>query len=502
MTHSERPWSDKADFAKTAKGLDSWTAIASAYTHRGYPVSRDTIRRAAEEHGIYPEKVNDSEVRTLRKEVKDLNKTLRTTRSTYEKQIADVRAQPREADPTELLEARKQVVILQARLKEEKDLNKTAVRDAVLIDEVREILTPVVAAYRLPAPKEPPRLPKSDGTPVSAVAVFCDQHWGKVVNPATVNGLNAYSPGIAALRHELFVSKFLKLSRLYSHEHQLDELVVVLNGDPINNDNMLHPHDAADACRVSKQVLDCALVTAQAIWEMSWHFPKIRVICPGGDNHGRGGRKPAAGIAAIQESWTALYNEFVASFLSHVEKVEFEHTPSYQALFDIKGRSFAAAHGHHLRGGGGQLGIPAYAMKRHHDSTVSKTVLLLKQQDWSRPRSVEDYIRAIASIVDHTIISHFHSDQKLDFGNGDVRIANSMVGTDTYVLNSLGKVATAGQKAFFVHPRHGIMGDHNIVLQSIMEEAPSRYAWGTLEDGTTGASIMREWLSDQPSHKA
>ena len=493
----ERPWLDLDDFAQVASETENWTEMAKVYTDRGFPTSRDTMRRTGiEKHGISPGgTINQQEVE-LRSRVKQLEGQLVAVRREAVGAISEAESRPREAEPEELLKSRKRIESLSAELSHERKLNKTGVREANLIDEVRNLLLPVTEAYRV-APVAPPEpLGDPSGTPVSAGLVWCDQHWGKNVDPITVHGLNNYNPTIAAMRYESSVYKFRKLRRLWANEHQVDELVILLNGDPVNNDHQLHPDDASDIGRVSKQVLDCSVVTAQAISDLAHEFPFIRVICCGSDNHGRGGRKAASGKAGIENSWTALFHEQVASLCMHLEHVEFEHIPSYQALFNIKGRSFAAAHGHHLQGGGGQLGIPAYAMKRHADATLAKTVMMLKARDWTSVDTPEAFAAAVAGIVDHVIISHFHSRQILDFGGVDVRLAPSMVGTDTYVYNNLGKIAKAGTLAFIVHPEYGIIADHLLDLQKVMVEGPTRYNWGTLEDGTMAADIMKDWLRD------
>lgn len=493
----ERPWLDPDDFQGVAQECDTWTDMARLYTARGYPVSRDTMRRSGETHGIAPAGSQDQTVVVLRSEVKRLERQLRDIRREANSAISQAQAQPREVEPEEVLAARKRIDILQRQLEHERKLNKAGVREANLIDAVREILEPIVQDYALPPVEPPSEMGASDGTPISLGLVWCDQHWGKNVDPVTINGVNAYNPTIAALRYEDSVEKFRKLRRLWANEHPVDELVIILNGDPVNNDHQLHPDDAADIGRVSKQVADCALVTAQAIYDLAHDFPLIRVICCGSDNHGRGGKKPAAGRAGIENSWTALYHEQVASLCINLLHVEFDHVPSYQALFMVKGRCFAAAHGHQLRGGGGQLGIPAYAMKRHADSTLQKTVSILKARDWSGIDSPESLAEAVAGLVDHLVLSHFHSRQILDTGNVDIRLAPSLCGSDPYTVNSLGKIARAGVLAFVVHPRHGIIADHLIDVQDVEEGDAPRYKWGCLEDGTTGAALMREWLIEQ-----
>lgn len=500
----DRPWTDPDDFAGVAAHCDSWTAIADAYGKKGYPTSRDTMRRTGLKHGIHPSgsgvNATEAELRgTVNRLEAQLSQTRREAQALVDqaaREVEEAAARPREADPEELVQARKAIESLRTQLNSEKLVSKAAVKQGLLIDEVRAILEPIVEQYKMPPVTAPEPLGDPKRDKVSMGLVWCDQHWGKVVDPVTVDDLNNYNPVIAALRFEASINKARRVRRLWENEYEVDELVVVLNGDPVNNDHQLHPDDANDSSRVSKQVIDCALVTAQGLRDLAHEFGRIRVVCCGSDNHGRGSRKPAAGKSGIENSWTALYHEQVASLCIDIRHIEFEHSPSYQALFMVKGRSFASAHGHHLRGGGGQLGLPAYAMKRHADATVQKTVQLLKARDWSKVDSPEEFVSAVSGIVDHIILSHFHSRQVLDFGGVDVRLAPSLVGLDTYVYNSLGKLARAGVLAFIVHPEHGIMADHLLDVQKVMNEREGRYKWGALENGTLGASIMRSWMDE------
>ena len=500
----DRPWTDEVDFAGVAAHCDSWTAIAEAYGKRGYPTSRDTMRRTGIKFGIHPSgagaNVTEAELRgTVNRLERQLSETRREAQKLVDQAARDVEqaaARPREADPQELVDARKSIETLRSQLNSEKLVSKAAIKQSNLLDEVRVILEPIVEQYKMPPVTAPEPLGDPNRDKVSMGLVWCDQHWGKVVDPVTVDGLNNYNPVIAALRFEASVTKARRVRRLWEGEYEVDELVVILNGDPVNNDHALHPDDANDSCRVSKQVIDCALVTAQGLRDLAHEFQTIRVVCCGADNHGRGSRKPAAGKSSIENSWTALYHEQVASLCMDIAHIEFEHSPSYQALFSVKGRTFAAAHGHQLQGGGGQLGFPVYGMKRHADATVQKTVQILKAKDWSKVKSPEEFVEAVAGIVDHVILSHFHSRQILDFGGVDVRLAPSLVGVDTYVYNSLGKLARAGVLAFIVHPEHGIMADHLLDVQKVMDEREGRYRWGALENGTMGASIMRSWMDE------
>lgn len=482
------PWSAKETFAAVMKVCGSWSEMARSFTESGSSVSESTIRRWAKKHGLYEDYLSDR-LDAAKAEAKEL----REVKEELEREIERVKKEPRKVKPRELIQAEKELSRARAAASQYKKMVKESSARENMLDEVRDLIIPSVEDLVIPAPKaKPPKPPKDTSESVSLVLSINDMHWGELIDSRTVNGLNAYSPTIAAKRLEHVVDVTRAWIDNYNSLGGVEEVVVLLNGDNFSGMHNLHPDEAVEYARIAKQSADSALVIAQAIAELAADAPSVRVVVPAGDNHTRGTKKNATSAVALGTSWSSMHHELIASLLRNQSNVSMKIYPSYQAFFDVQGRTWAACHGHALRGGGGALGIPAYSLKKLLDATVQKT-LTMQNVDWLDELFGEDAPNI--GIAKHLIIGHFHQQFMAQFNGGDVRIAPSLKGADAYSLDQLSKYNPAGQTLMVVHPRHDIVADHAINVQHIMnEDGGSRYEWGALEGVDTAVEIYDNWL--------
>ena len=388
-------------------------------------------------------------------------------------------APPEQAEPSELAAMRRRLERALADSRALKAENRELARGANLLDDVRDLLSPVVDGLVLPKPRTV-RPSKPRKQPVSLVLHLCDLHWGEIVDPDLVSGDNAYSPEIAARRLQHGVDTTLLWIDNYTQLAGVDEVVVVVNGDTVSGQHIIHPDSADEYARIAKQVLDAGLVVAQAIRDIASNVRRVRVIGTQG-NHPRSTRRMPTGRARSETSWETLLHEFVAALLIRAENVEFHIARGYKTHVRIGPSIWAFAHGDAMKGGGGNLGIPAYALKRTHDATRDRSV--------TRARSSDTL--GIDDIVKHTRVGHFHLYTKWQVGEGDIAIAPSPKGVDPFVTDLLEKYSPAGFLLEAVHPEHDVIGDHVISVQHIMDASgPCRYSWGALEDGTPAAALM------------
>lgn len=524
-----KPYHDPKTFEKVFRKQKSWQAMAAHFTAQGHEISEASIRRLAKKfeltladlHREAPPKAErgltaaqakaqqaretlaeakrirdeaEKHVRQVKREAEQhVRATTRELEKTFNKRVQEA---TREATPAELAKAEQRVIKAQENARKFRQIAGELARDTNIIEEVGEILRPIVEDFQFPELDTPQHLAGKTDDPFTLLLSLNDIHFGDIVDPKRINGINAYSPNIAARRIEHVVDMTKVWAHNYRQIGEVDELVVLLNGDNFSGMHQIHPDEAVEYARVGKQAMDSALLLSQAIWELSHFFPKVRVIAPAGDNHTRSTRRNATSSVAIETSWSSLHHEMIASLLGNVPHVDFNFAASYQVFFDVKGHTWAAAHGHMLKGGGGQLGIPAYALKRLHDATASKGVIMAKNLDHSQFETVEDATKQITGIVKHTIIGHFHQQFFAQFNGGDVRIAPSLKGSDSFSNDVLAKYSPAAQSLFAIHPEHDVVGDHTINVQHIREDGDTRYLWGALEGDSTAAQIMREWVAD------
>lgn len=430
---------------------------------------RAQLQAALDEHGS---------VRAAAKATGTARGTLRDWAQRYELTPASV--PPAAAEPADLAAMRRR---LERSLAEQRSLqaeNRELARGENLLDDIRDLLAPVVAGLVLPKPRNV-RPAKPDKTPVSLVLHLCDLHWGEIVDPDLVSGDNAYSPEIAARRLQHGIDTTLLWVDNYTKLAGVDEIVVVVNGDTVSGQHNIHPDSADEYARIAKQVLDAGLVLAQAIRDLASNVRRVRVVGTQG-NHPRSTRRMPTGRARSETSWETLLHEFVAALLVRSENVDFHIARGYKTHVRIGPSTWAFAHGDAMKGGGGNLGVPAYALKRTHDATRDRSV--------TRARSPLTTL-GLDDVVKHTRIGHFHLYTKWQVGEGDIAITPSPKGVDPFVTDQLEKYSPAAFLLEAVHPEHDVIGDHVIGVQHIMDASGDcRYAWGALTDGTPAAALM------------
>jgi hypothetical protein len=378
----------------------------------------------------------------------------------------------------DLARMRQQLERRDAELRSLKAQVKQLARYGNVIDDVRELLAPVIDERVLPKPRKP-RLERSrDRKPLAFVWHLTDLHWGEIVDPRTINGLNAYSPEIAARRVQHAVDTILKLADNYTSTHGVDEIVVAVNGDTVGG--TIHPESADYYARIGKQTLDAATVIAQVGYELASSFNRVRFLCTVG-NHPRSTHRMPTGGARISTSWETLLHEFTAALLSKADNVAFELAEGYTLDTYIGPSRWAFSHGDAVAGGGGQLGIPAYGLKKQHDANREWSLILASMTDDALSNS----------IVKHTRTGHFHTYFQWQAGAADIALAPSPKGVDPFVKDKLGRYSPAMFLLEVVHPEHDVMASHLIDVQHVMDDTePCRYTWGALETAQPVASMI------------
>lgn len=363
--------------------------------------------------------------------------------------------------------ARKDVELKQARLEVRASAAATN-----LLEDVRDALAPVIEACTIDPPKATPqkagkRPQKRSQQPVALVLHLTDLHWGEIVDPNTINGVNAYSPEIAARRVQHAIDTTLAWVDNYEQLGGVSEIVLAVNGDTVSGQHVIHPDSADEYARIATQVLDAALIIAQAAGDLAARVPRVRIIGTQG-NHPRSTRRMPTGKARTETSWETLLHELVAAFLVKHSNIDYTIASGYRVICQIGPSTWAFAHGDAMKGGGGALGIPAYGLARSHGANREQSVTLAAMSD-----------AGVGGIVKHSRFGHFHIYTSWGMGNGDATLCPSPKGVDSFVLDALGKISPAQVLLEAVHPVHDVIGQHLIGLQHVMSgEGGCRYRWG------------------------
>lgn len=382
----------------------------------------------------------------------------------------------KEVEPFEYSSLRRALERREAELKALRVEVKHRAKHENLIDDIRDLLAPVIAANVLPNPKPLKVRPKTKGKPVIYVWHLTDLHWGELVEAATVQYQNAYSPGIAARRVQHVVDTIVEMAEATLHD--VEEIVIVINGDTVGGS--IHPESAEYYARIVKQCLDASMVLAQVVSELAQRFPKVRYIGTQG-NHPRSTHRMPTGSARVSTSFETFIHEQVAALLQRHENIAYVLAQGYTVDTYIGPSRWAFSHGDAVGGGGGSLGIPAYGLKKQHDANREWSVVMAQMSD-----------AAIGnSIVKHTRCGHFHIYFHWFVGAADIALCPSLKGTDTFVKDKLAKYARAQTLVEVVHPDHDVIAHHLIDAQHIMDDSgPCRYHWCALESDQPIAASM------------
>jgi hypothetical protein len=404
--------------------------------------------------------------------------------------VADVTTRVREVDPPEMARMRQQVVRAQADAKQARAESKDLAKRANLVDEVRAILLPAAQAMqfeRVPAPRPPKRTKRV--TPVTMVSSWTDWHYGDIVDADEIMGENTYSPEIAVAR----VEHIIDTTRVFVEDgaHPVEEMVVVANGDLISNMHQLHPQSGNDGARAAKQGANVAMVFAQALVELAQIVPRIRVIAPArGGNHDRTTHRPSTGKASAESSWAAMIYELAAALCANQPNITWQVPTSYRAMFQVYGSTICAMHGDAMKGGGGNLGIPIYAIKRVYDAGVRRSASKARRSVID-DLTLDDALDQLRGIVRHVFVGHFHTDVQAQFGDGYACIDPSLKGPDTFSVDVLERESPAAQKLRVFHPEHDLIGTHTIKCGHVTTN-PTRYKVGALEGEGMAVELLAE----------
>ncbi|HQR20056.1 MAG TPA: helix-turn-helix domain-containing protein [Burkholderiaceae bacterium] len=260
-------------------------------------------------------------------------------------------------------------------------------------------------------------------------ALWSDWHWGEVVFPAQVNGVNEFNLEIAHRRARSLVEKTIVLLRHHIVNPDYPGLVLALGGDMLTGDI----HDELTESNEQPNMvslLDLFEVLVTAIRAMADEFGLLFVPCVAG-NHGRNTKKPRAKNRAFSNFDWLLY-QFLAKAFEGDERIKFFIPDGPDALYTVAGHKYLLTHGDQFRGGDGMIG---------HFGPV------LRGQKKKQSRNAD-----IGLEFDTMIHGHFHTYFPTDkiIGNG------SLKGLDEYAFQGNFSYEPPIQALWITHPEHGI----------------------------------------------
>jgi predicted phosphodiesterase/DNA-binding Lrp family transcriptional regulator len=298
-------------------------------------------------------------------------------------------------------------------------------------------------AERTPEPPEwvdpEVRVKGNRGVPMM---LWSDWHYGEVVRPEEVGGMNTFNAEVAAERITLLVDTSIDLA--FNHmgraEKDYPGAVVCLGGDMLSGD--IHEELFATNDRTTQQCInDLTDLLAAALERVADKFGKVFVPCVVG-NHGRASRKPRMkGRVYTSHEWN-IYCSLERHFRRD-SRIQFLIPGETDAYFKVYGHRFLLTHGDSLgvKGGDGIIGAIGPIMRGklkvgHSEAEIGRN-------------------------VDTILMGHWHQMLWLP---GCI-VNGALKGYDEYArLAMRAPYSQPSQALWFVHPEHGITAKWEVFL--------------------------------------
>lgn len=205
------------------------------------------------------------------------------------------------------------------------------------------------------APTEPPEwLPVERSSAARKSVVGClltDIHYGEVVAPDEVLGLNAFDTDIATKRVNRYFDAAAEIGPRWAEDTELVGALLVVGGDLISGD--IHEElRQTNALTATEQVYECAHLIARGVKALLAAYDRVHVVAVPG-NHGRTTPKPTAKLYA-RLSYDRLICRIVSDMFAGDARVTFQVSTSRDAIVPIFGRTVFINHGDGMGTGGGQ----------------------------------------------------------------------------------------------------------------------------------------------------
>ena len=204
---------------------------------------------------------------------------------------------------------------------------------------------------------EPPEwlVRKPAGHDVTGVPTLLasDFHFGEVVDPGQVNGVNEYNLTIARQRARTMIEVTIDLLKNHISNKGYPGIVFALGGDMVSGD--LHEELSATN---EKEIMPCVIeLWATLVWcieTLADEFGNVFVPCVTG-NHGRNTHKTRnKGRNYTNFDW--LCYQFLAKRFENDSRVQFLIPEGTDANWQVYGHRYCMTHGDAFRGGDGLIG--------------------------------------------------------------------------------------------------------------------------------------------------
>lgn len=288
---------------------------------------------------------------------------------------------------------------------------------------------------------EPPKwiLERPKGETTGVPTLLCsDWHWGEVVDPAQVNGVNQYNLEIARNRAKNLVEITVDLLKNHINHKDYPGIVLCLGGDMVSGD--IHEElTATNEKEMMPTIIDLWSVLVWVIETLAKEFGNVFVVGVSG-NHGRNTHKiRAKGRNFTNFDW--LVYQFLAKRFEAADNIKFHIPDGSDAFFQIYNHRYLLTHGDQFRGGDGMIGALGPIIRGDHKK---------------RSRNAQ-----INFEYDTLLLGHWHQLIQLQ----RLIVNGSLKGYDEYAYQNSFSFEPPRQALWITHPTKGITFSAPVIVE-------------------------------------
>jgi len=281
--------------------------------------------------------------------------------------------------------------------------------------------------------------------------LLSDLHWGEVVDPSQVGGVNMYNLDIAEARLRKCVETTISLLKDKIHG-QYPGIVVALGGDMFDGFSLGHLEllIKSDA-DILESFLRLQAALTWAIKTLADEFGHVFVPSVVG-NHPRLALKPQA-KGAVKNNLDWLLAKQLEIHFKDDPRVQFHIPNSLDCFYQVYGKTYCLTHGDQFKGGSGIAGIWSALM-------LGMARKLKRQQAVGRP-------------FDYLCMGHWH---QLTLSKGLI-VNGSTVGYDEYAYKSNFSYEAPAQALWINHPTYDLTHWLPVYLEESKKKSDDWIKW-------------------------
>jgi hypothetical protein len=295
--------------------------------------------------------------------------------------------------------------------------------------------------------------PKSLQTGILGVPTLClsDWHFGEVVDPSQIFGVNEYNLSIAKKRAMEVINKTIELSFEHIANPHYPGIIVPIIGDMCAG-NIHDELKITGEKEVLQVIMELVSTLSECLKKLADSFGKVFVPCVAG-NHGRLSKKPRAKNMAYDNLDWLLY-QFLAKYLESDKRIKFLIADGEDLQYKVYGYTYRISHGSQFTGGDGIIGSIGPIIRGD-----------IKKRASARSMDAE---------YDTLLIGHFH--QSLTIAQRCI-CNGSLVGYSEYASKFNFPYDPPTQNFFITNPVHGITFNLPIRIEDVVREETEWVSW-------------------------